>query len=867
MKMREEERNGNWFAVESKSFELKMEGIGRKAKYSITERSRGIVSWIRFGVEGMNKLLLGVVESCRDFDPARRPFEWREKGRFFRLECKENIAGRFLLCSVIDDEGKKHRLVFPEGKGFLNGWTILAEKIRGMGIETFRENRPMRILKAEQPKGDVKKWTVESKNVGTWGGQHDRKVEDVVSSCMESAVWMDVGDCVYGRELGSLQCCLIGKWKIKPDPWPVAKVMEAWFKDAWRLNVGVKLAALNEDLLTLEFDSPEKAKWVLESGRRSFKGGVLQLEWWRPEAGCLRCKDSVQEVWIRVVGLPLHLWKAETLRKLGDACGGFVALDKNTEEKTEVKWARMLIKVIGKSRPSVVNILEGPRAFEVQIWWEFSPWVTGVYPISSKDEVKKPEEEDDVETRAAKRVSHPGPKNIFAGQWVQACRGKVEKTMGPAVSAPVPSASDALMFGRGGAYSKDCWNKKEGICVLGVGPILQAGTGVGSMGRACLPPGLKEPVLSGPRASIRRSPYGLKKGSGLEEGLKRQQVGAHNFPSNGPAVLGGSFGPEMAGRQAGPSKQIRDLKAAKTGYWGLKQAFKGARSGPSGEVTGHKEIWRREEGGASPGVEGSPDLLADPAWICAREPLLLASEVSPGTGGSPRFESCWENGLWMVQSACPAVGCSGQGNASVGCLDGSSSALVEMVPKNPEVDDDKELRLHAIGPRFDPLSSTDCSPPLFSVFGRPLLTGGSSGLGDYLENETLGDMEPLRVVSADGSEWGKEIESELTVESQVSVEEEPSKNRPELMGYNNWEESCLFKFSEFLGVTTVGFEEEILKLMRKMEAQQEVNKRKGYPTETRCERELRKLECTINYSGKGQNRGGRDRGNFLLKLK
>ena len=699
------------------------------------------------------------------------------------------------------------------------------------------------------------------------GGQHDRKVEVVAGSSMESAVWLDVGDCVYGRELGSLQCCLVGKWKIKPDPYPAAKVMEAWFKDAWRLNMGVKLADLNEDLLTLEFDSPEKAKWVLESGRRSFKGGVLQLEWWRPEAGCLRCKDSVQEVWIRVVGLPLHLWKPETLRKLGDVCGGFVALDKNTEKKTEVKWARMLIKVIGKTRPSVVNILEGPRAFEVQIWWEFSPWVTRVYPVSSKDEVKKPEEEDDVETRATKRVSHLGPNNILSGQWEKACWAKVEKRTGPAESVPVPSASGALMSGRGGAYSKDGWNKQDGLCVLGVGPIQQAGTGVGSMGRACFPLGLKEPVFFGPRASIRRSPYGLKTGSGLEEGLKRQQGGAHNFPSNGPAVLGGLFGPEMAGMQAGPLNELRDLKVSKRGYWGLKQVCKGARFGPSGEVTGQKEIRRREEGGASPGAERSPDLLEDPAWICAREPLLLASEVSPGAGGSPRFESCWENGLWLVQSACPVVGVSGQGNAAVGGLDGSSSALMEKVTKNPEVDGDKELRSHAIGPRFESLSSTDCSPPLFSVFGRPLLKGGSSGLGEYLENETLGDMEPLRVVSADGSEWGKEIESALTEEFQESVEEEPSKNRPELMGYNNWEESCLFKFSEFLGVTTVGFEEEILKLMRKLEVQQEANKRKGYPTETRCERELKKLECTINYSGKGQNRGGRDRGNFLLKLK
>ena len=138
-------------------------------------------------------------------------------------------------------------------------------------------------------------------------------------------------------------------------------------RDTWRLNEEVMLAVLNEDLLLLEFDSPKKAKWVLESGRRSFKGGVLQLDWWSPESGCIRCKDLVQEAWIRVVGLPLHLWTPEILRKLGDACGGFVALDKDTEMKTKVKWARILIKSAGKSRSSIVNILEGQRSFELQI--------------------------------------------------------------------------------------------------------------------------------------------------------------------------------------------------------------------------------------------------------------------------------------------------------------------------------------------------------------------------------------------------------------------------------------------------------------------------------------------------------------------
>ena len=38
----------------------------------------------------------------------------------------------------------------------------------------------------------------------------------------------------------------------------------------------------------------------------------------------------MQEAWIRVVGLPLHLWTPEILRKLGDAYGGFVTIDKGT---------------------------------------------------------------------------------------------------------------------------------------------------------------------------------------------------------------------------------------------------------------------------------------------------------------------------------------------------------------------------------------------------------------------------------------------------------------------------------------------------------------------------------------------------------
>ena len=115
---------------------------------------------------------------------------------------------------------------------------------------------------------------------------------------------------------------------------------------------------MNNDLL-LEFTFLEEAKWVLELGRRTFMRGSLHLEWWSPKFGCVKKKEMVKEAWVRVVGLPLHLWTREVFRMVGDSCGGFIALDKETTLRTKVSWAKILVKIARTRRLSSVNILEG----------------------------------------------------------------------------------------------------------------------------------------------------------------------------------------------------------------------------------------------------------------------------------------------------------------------------------------------------------------------------------------------------------------------------------------------------------------------------------------------------------------------------
>ena len=182
--------------------------------------------------------------------------------------------------------------------------------------------------------------------------------------------------------------------------------MEAWAKRVWKLEGRIAIYPLNQNLFFMGFELSEEARWVMEKGSRICRGGEMQLEWWTLYSGCNKSRDQENEVWIRVVGLPLHLWTGEILKKIGDNCGGFVALDEGTTSKTELLWARILVKMNINVKPISVNLLAGARSYELQIWWEFRPTVAEVFPRSSRTSggPADPGEKDDRVARANGRV-------------------------------------------------------------------------------------------------------------------------------------------------------------------------------------------------------------------------------------------------------------------------------------------------------------------------------------------------------------------------------------------------------------------------------------------------------------------------------
>ena len=101
---------------------------------------------------------------------------------------------------------------------------------------------------------------------------------------------------------------------------------------------------MRENLLLLEFEFADKVERVYNLGTRRLRGKSFCLEKWKPSVGCLEGdKGGARLVWVKILGLPLHLWGRSLFKKFGDSCGRFVAMDENTAERRNLKWARVLV--------------------------------------------------------------------------------------------------------------------------------------------------------------------------------------------------------------------------------------------------------------------------------------------------------------------------------------------------------------------------------------------------------------------------------------------------------------------------------------------------------------------------------------------
>ena len=133
-----------------------------------------------------------------------------------------------------------------------------------------------------------------------------------------------------------------------------------------------------------------------------------------------------------------------------------------------------------------------------------------------------------------------------------------------------------------------------------------------------------------------------------------------------------------------------------------------------------------------------------------------------------------------------------------------------------------------------------------------LLNGMESPMGETVKSWDLTKVNKGRI-----EELGKELCSAQTVPRETKAWGEPS-----------WEESDLAKFSKFLGFSTESLEKDIVDFLIKIRKRRERVHSKILLEKSKFERELKRLECSINHErGKKQNGGEQVRGCQIMEVK
>ena len=717
----------SWFAFEAKSFEIEVEEAKRGLKGCIWERRKGITSWIRFGGRSLVRLLMGLEDCARATRVSSWKNLWEEDGRRYKMEKGSNQSGVFIRCSVRDYGGKSFNLIFPEGNGIVGGWRILAEKLRQLGVRSSEEIQMEE--KVEKTQREEKQTTkllprLLKPIINPFAEVH--KSEKILG---EKIVCVKVEEEEVQERLEQLRRCLVGWWGSGPEQIPGVEAVRSWARIQWNIRSSLAVVNLGRGLWLFEFESKEEVDRVLMFGKRRFGTNLVHLRSWGEDLGCSNLGSSEVKAWVRVVGLPVHLWSRAVMKKIGDACGGFLAVDEETDKLGELGWARILVKLKKTEPPNTVEVALGGARFRMQLWWELSPQHT---TDASAEQKRNPSSnrEDDGVSRAWERVE--GAEAEFAGGDV------VEKQ-------PVSSR----------LIQRQVPGQRSSAFLLGQMP-------------------------------------GQFSGQNLDQKAGRMDGWAAVHPNSFP------------GRAAGRRLGFHSQKSL------------GCKPGP-----GTKTIFQKNK--------GRPAVSAQ----------ALSSSVNVETIGGSNIDV--------------------ENHEGVGAETNQSQLQMESQRKEAPVDDPFLLN------RFEISMPLDNSPSL-SFFGRPLFQGGSSGLGvSQAIGEEVEGVLPMEIVVASEIKGGSSQEGTIVEYGQEEgiVEATPLA----VEGYEKWEDSILVKFSEFLGFATEGFETQIVELMRQMVKSQNKGQRPGQTPASRCERELKKLECTINYGGQRSGKSAnRDRGNFLLKL-
>ncbi|KAG5556986.1 hypothetical protein RHGRI_007290 [Rhododendron griersonianum] len=309
--------------------ELEDEGKGEQLKFRLVERGAGVRRKVCVKDVEMQWVCLILEDASSGYE---KGFS-RSYGGFVRRIQVNRVPflGSFYLRLEVRDGGRIWSVCLPELSGS-GGWVDISRK--------FWEFCGWKRLGGQI---DGRSF-VDVANIGDWP---TNTVEVVEKARKRRGCDVEVRAKSTQHTTRFLGRCLVGRLEEGVAVLPSAMEVQRWAQRSWKVTAGVQVSDLGGVDFLFTLPSVEEAQ--------------------RGEA------PSV--VWVRILGLPRHLWDSEVFREIGDFCGGFVRVDDNTRRRDNLRWARIAIRVAPEMIPAKVKVAMGGWVFDLPLWVEKGPLV------------------------------------------------------------------------------------------------------------------------------------------------------------------------------------------------------------------------------------------------------------------------------------------------------------------------------------------------------------------------------------------------------------------------------------------------------------------------------------------------------------
>ncbi|KAH7860486.1 hypothetical protein Vadar_013942 [Vaccinium darrowii] len=268
------------------------------------------------------------------------------------------FEGGFLLRVEVKDNGRVRHVLLPELCG-IDGWVDVSRKF--WAFCGWKSSGGMVDGRSFKDVANISGWPVNTVVVEEIGRKRSGCDVEVRVESTES-------------NINFLGRCLVGRLEDESLAQPATLDLQRWSSRAWKVSAGVKVTELGGRSFLFTMPSFEIAQRVLKE-KWSFDGRRFDLEWWSPVGSCVKKRDDISEVWVRILGLPLHMWDFEVFRAIGNFCGDFLRVDDDTMQKKHLRWARIAVRAVPAKIPLTVKIAMGGWVFELPVWVEMGPKV------------------------------------------------------------------------------------------------------------------------------------------------------------------------------------------------------------------------------------------------------------------------------------------------------------------------------------------------------------------------------------------------------------------------------------------------------------------------------------------------------------